>query len=359
MGTEKYLPMPIIILKALFLQTILPIVIAGELNAILNRAAIQHGSLGVDSGLYTAHIYGSFKPQGNLYLDANVWQKSANTGNIFINANGASQTVIGGTNPILNNAITYEYGNNISQIPNLGIAFWNPHNTTTRLSFYNDGSTTAITNAYIEVGAGTTRTFNIYAYGPTTLGSSAGPLDLFVNGSGIGITPYFISTIPAVVPLVGLYTQATSPQAFLDLPSGMNYARTAPLKFHAGATNQPTVEQGAVNFDGKNLYIGSGSTPVNQQIAYVPAHTSFTPATGSTITLLDNQLNIINPAESLTTLTLTLPSSPANNDVVYIKYTQAISSITYSGGTTVGAPASATAGSLNILTYDSTTGYWY
>lgn len=330
-----------------------------QLNTILNKQAIQHGSLGVDSGLYTAHIYGSFKPQGNLYLDANIWQKAANTGNIFINSNGASQTVIGGTYAILNNSVTYEYDNSTPVVANLGIAFWNPHNTTTRLAFYNDGSTTAVTNAYIEAGAGTSRTFNIYAYGQTTLGSFAGPLNLFVNGNGIGIIPYYVGSISANVPLVGLYSQATSPQAFLDLPPGMNYAKTAPLKFHAGATSQPTVEQGAVNFDGKNLYIGSGSTPVNQQIAYVPAHTSFTPATGSTITLLDNQLNIINPSGSLSTLTLTLPSSPANNDVIYIKYTQAISSITYSGGTIVGVPASSTAGSLNILTYDSATGYWY
>jgi hypothetical protein len=88
-------------------------------------------------------------------------------------------------------------------------------------------------------------------------------------------------------------------------------------------------------------------------------HTIFTPTTGGTITLINNQYNIVNPSGTLSTLTVTLPSSPANNDVVIIKYTKAITTVTYSGGTVSDGITSPTAGGEMILTYDSGTSTWY
>lgn len=88
-------------------------------------------------------------------------------------------------------------------------------------------------------------------------------------------------------------------------------------------------------------------------------HTIFTPTTGGTISLVNNQYNIINPTGSLVTLTVNLPSSPANNDVVYIKYTQAITTVTYANGTVVDGITAPTAGGLTVLTYDSATTSWY
>lgn len=88
-------------------------------------------------------------------------------------------------------------------------------------------------------------------------------------------------------------------------------------------------------------------------------HVIFTPTTGGTVSLVNNQYNIINPSGSLLALTLNLPSSPANNDVVYIKFTQTVSTVTYANGTVVDGITAPTAGGLTVLTYDSGTTSWY
>lgn len=89
-------------------------------------------------------------------------------------------------------------------------------------------------------------------------------------------------------------------------------------------------------------------------------HAIFAPTTGGTVTLVNNQYNIINPTGALLALTVTLPASPSNNDVVQIKYTQSVSTVTYSGGTVVGGLTSATGGTaVTTLVYDSGTNKWY
>lgn len=88
-------------------------------------------------------------------------------------------------------------------------------------------------------------------------------------------------------------------------------------------------------------------------------HTIFTPATGGTVALVNNQYNIINPTGALLTLTVNLPSSPANNDCVYIKFTQNVTTVTYGNGTVVDGITAPTAGGLTVLTYDSGTTSWY
>lgn len=88
-------------------------------------------------------------------------------------------------------------------------------------------------------------------------------------------------------------------------------------------------------------------------------HTIFTPTTGGTVSLINNQYNIINPAGALLTLTVNLPSSPVNNDVVYIKFTQNVTTVTYGNGTVVDGITAPTAGGLTVLTYDSGTTSWY
>jgi hypothetical protein len=88
-------------------------------------------------------------------------------------------------------------------------------------------------------------------------------------------------------------------------------------------------------------------------------HTIFTPTTGGTVVLVNNQYNIINPAGTLLALTVTLPSSPINNDTVQIKYTQSITTVTYNGGTVVDGIISPVAGGYVILTFDSTNNSWY
>lgn len=105
----------------------------------------------------------------------------------------------------------------------------------------------------------------------------------------------------------------------------------------------------ALSFTGSTLNVAT----INR------SHTIFTPTTGGTVILINNQFNIINPAGTLVALTVTLPSSPANNDIVNIKYTQAVTTVTYNGGTVVDGITSPVAGGLVILTYDAATTSWY
>lgn len=92
-------------------------------------------------------------------------------------------------------------------------------------------------------------------------------------------------------------------------------------------------------------------------LSYV--HTIFTPTTGGAVSLVNNQYNIINPSGALLALTVNLPSSPVNNDVVYIKFTQNVTTVTYANGTVVDGITAPTAGGLTVLTYDSGTTSWY
>lgn len=109
--------------------------------------------------------------------------------------------------------------------------------------------------------------------------------------------------------------------------------------------------------------VNSGATAMQwasiNSIDATRAHTIFTPTTGGTVALVNNQYNIINPAGALVALTVNLPSSPANNDVVYIKFTQTVSTVTYGNGTVVDGITAPTAGGLTILVYDSGTTSWY
>lgn len=89
------------------------------------------------------------------------------------------------------------------------------------------------------------------------------------------------------------------------------------------------------------------------------AHTIFTPTTGGTVTSEVNTYNIINPAGALLALTVNLPSSPSNNDMVYVKFTQAVTTVTYANGTVVDGITSPIAGGLVILVFDSGTSSWY
>lgn len=115
--------------------------------------------------------------------------------------------------------------------------------------------------------------------------------------------------------------------------------------------------------------VGAGRLSVtytgnNDSVSYAFAlnnitHGIFTPSTGQTVTLVKIQRNIVNPIGTIAALTIVLPSSPSNNDEVQVKFTQAVTAITYSGGTVVGGSSGAAAGYLLTLTYDSSTTSWY
>lgn len=88
-------------------------------------------------------------------------------------------------------------------------------------------------------------------------------------------------------------------------------------------------------------------------------HTVFMPTTGGTVNLVVNQDNIINPSGALLALTIVLPSSPNDNDFVNYKFTQPITTITYSGGTIADSITSPVAGSFIRLVFDFASTKWY
>lgn len=114
---------------------------------------------------------------------------------------------------------------------------------------------------------------------------------------------------------------------------------------------------------GTNMVVASSTGVLSTQalpsslLSY--QHTIFTPTTGGTVNLVNGQYNIINPAGALVALTLNLPSSPINNDTVYIKFTQSVTTVTYANGTVVDGITAPTAGGLTVLVFDSGTASWY
>jgi len=88
-------------------------------------------------------------------------------------------------------------------------------------------------------------------------------------------------------------------------------------------------------------------------------HTITTPTTGGTVNLVNNQINIINPAGTLSTLTVNFPSSPANNDYVKIKFKQAVTTVTYGNGTVIGGVVSPGAEQESTWVYNSSDTSWY
>lgn len=122
-------------------------------------------------------------------------------------------------------------------------------------------------------------------------------------------------------------------------------------------TSIPANSSMVIYANSTSWYVLSTSSASGGKIKY--QHTIFTPTTGGTVSLNNNQYNIINPAGTLLAVTLNLPSSPQNNDVVYIKFTQTVSTVTYANGTVVDGITAPSAGGLVVLTYDAGTTSWY
>jgi lysophospholipase L1-like esterase len=188
----------------------------------------------------------------------------------------------------------------------------------------------------------------------------------FMIGTGSAFFTDFTGTNPVQITPggnVGIRS-ISSATAYLHIAAGTATAGTAPLKLNSGV-NLTTTEAGAIEYDGSHLYFTATNAGTRFQLDQQTGglikyqHTIFTPATGGTVTLVNGQYNIINPAGALATLTVNLPSTPANNDAVHIKYTQAITSVTYGNGTVVDGITAPTAGGLTILVYDSGTTSWY
>lgn len=124
------------------------------------------------------------------------------------------------------------------------------------------------------------------------------------------------------------------------------------------------------SYNGTNWLGSPGNSTTSDNVHYIAGdgsynligskpHTIFTPTTGGTVALTNNQYNIINPSGALLALTVNLPSSPANNDCVYIKFTQNVTTVTYGNGTVVDGITAPTAGGLTVLVFDQSSSSWY
>jgi hypothetical protein len=127
----------------------------------LQRNAIQHGSLGVDSNIYVKHIYTSQLPLDTLFVDANKVDNYNNAGNLMFNSQGWDYVNFGPKAYNFPSApYTFSYGGPFS---NLTVAFNNPQQTATTLQFFNDNSTTKITNSRIDAYSNSsTTTMDLY-----------------------------------------------------------------------------------------------------------------------------------------------------------------------------------------------------
>jgi uncharacterized protein YaiE (UPF0345 family) len=104
--------------------------------------------------------------------------------------------------------------------------------------------------------------------------------------------------------------------------------------------------------------VGSWATPGGGNLV----HAISTPTTSATVTLNDNQINIISPAGTLAALTITFPNSPANKDFVEVTFDQVITSVTYAagtGGATINGQINGVVGGQKRWDYDTGTNTWY
>lgn len=157
------------------------------------------------------------------------------------------------------------------------------------------------------------------------------------------------------------------------------------LYFHDGSTDYDLLAAGGgmtnpMTTTADIIYSSSGSTPARLGIgstwddlsvvsglpAWVPKmrrnNTVFTPSTGGTITVTNNAYNIINPAGTIATLTVNMPNSPVNGDIVMLKFVQTVTSITFVSGTGsagYGNGYTPTSSQEIHLVYNSTDNKWY
>lgn len=98
---------------------------------------------------------------------------------------------------------------------------------------------------------------------------------------------------------------------------------------------------------------------INERL--IPIKQYVTPTTGATVTANNNGYVVlfINPAGSLLALTIAFPAVPQDGDRLQITSSQAVTTVTMSGGTIIGALTSFVVGSKATFAYESTSTTWY
>lgn len=260
--------------------------------------------------------------------------------------NGKYQSAQGsqilGAASTINNAVTSASGS-VSNFS--AYAFLAPTITSTNTGVtYSNPATLRIDNSP-TMSTNSTATGSLYA------------LDVAAGYSHFGVGSSAISAMFAG----SVSVNTSSGNVLYGLNIGASTTSQYQVSMIPGVDPSGSVSSGDFWYNGTNLNFGDG-TGIKRDILnglHNYRHTIFTPTTGGTVALVNNQYNIINPAGALVAITLNLPSSPANNDVVYIKFTQTVSTVTYANGTVVDGITAPTAGGIVILTFDSGSTSWY
>lgn len=131
-----------------------------------------------------------------------------------------------------------------------------------------------------------------------------------------------------------------------------NHSAYSPY-FKTGPTPTATATDSLVAWEPAD----SGFRKIAQnQLVINRGHTIFTPSSGGSVTLVDNQINIINPSSGIASLSVSFPGSAANNDIIIVKFVKGVTSLSWTGTDT---PSGAAAGGYYTFTYDSASGSWY
>lgn len=93
----------------------------------------------------------------------------------------------------------------------------------------------------------------------------------------------------------------------------------------------------------------------------IPTVQYTTPATGATVTAADsgNVHLLVNPAGTLLALTIAFNASPTDGDILTLGSSQAVTTLTMSGGTVIGALTTLAIASFARYMYNATASKWF
>lgn len=231
-----------------------------------------------------------------------------------------------------------------------------------------------------NIGYNTTSPVNHSGYSSFTMNGSLGGLIEFQSGGTSfgyvygGTNSMSIDAVGATIPIL-FHTNSGQSMKIAD---GGNVSITgnlsATLPACSGCTNLPVVYDTGTNIlktgtsitgvpsgaDGQIVSYYDGGVPLAiGRLSVQNAYTVTAPTTGNTVNLVNNFHNIVAPTGALLALTLSLPSSPADGDMVWIKFTQNITTVTYTNGTVADPITAPTAGGLIVLMYYASQNSWY
>lgn len=112
------------------------------------------------------------------------------------------------------------------------------------------------------------------------------------------------------------------------------------------------------NFTPTITYVLKPISPATLK-AMLPIYSLHSPSEGATINIVKNSFNIIDLSTIKTALTLNFPSNPSDKDFVEVKFTLAVTTVTYTGGVIRGGYVAPIAGTTIKFSYVQSSNTWY